>query len=223
MGSLIVVENLVKRYGERPDVLGGVSFSIEAGDFVTIYGKSGCGKTTLLNIMGGLDRPSAGSILFEGKDMFGLSENELAEMRLSRIGFVFQDYNLLPDLTVRENLALPLRLSKRKDGRRVEVLLGKFDLEHIADVKSAKISGGEAQRTAIARAMTNEPVIVLADEPTGNLDRGNAENVIDMFQLARTEFHTTIVLATHDENLTSEATRRMFLHDGVIDLNGGGQ
>ena len=217
MGSLIVVEDLVKRYGDRADVLNGITFSVEAGDFVAVYGRSGCGKTTLLNILGGLDRPSSGSVLIEGTDIVTLSEDDLAKVRLEKVGFVFQDYNLLPDLTVRENVALPLRFSKRKNGDQVAKLLRKFEIEYIADEKANRISGGEAQRTAIARAMTNEPVIVLADEPTGNLDDDNAENVMDMFQLARTEFHTTIVLATHDRNLASEANRRMFLHEGRIE------
>ena len=217
MGSLIAVRDLVKRYGDRTDVLGGITFSIDAGDFVTIYGRSGCGKTTLLNILGGLDRPTSGSVLVEGQDIVDLSEDHLAALRLEKMGFVFQEYNLIPGLTVRENVTLPLKFSKRKNGNLVAGLLKKFEIEHIAEEKANRISGGEAQRTAIARAMTNEPVIVLADEPTGNLDDDNAENVMDMFQLARVEFHTTIVLATHDKNLASEANKRMFLHEGRID------
>ena len=217
MGSLIAVRDLVKRYGDRAEVLGGISFSIDAGDFVTIYGRSGCGKTTLLNILGGLDKPTSGSVLIEGQDIVVLSEDQLAALRLEKMGFVFQEYNLIPDLTVRENVALPLKFSKRKNGDMVAKLIKKFEIEHIANEKANRISGGEAQRTAIARAMTNEPVIVLADEPTGNLDEDNAENVMDMFQLARSEFRTTVVLATHDRNLAEEADRRMFLHEGRID------
>lgn len=210
----IEIREVVKRYNGRGAVLDGVSFSVNDMEFLTVYGKSGCGKTTLLNIIGGLDRPTSGEVLVDGRSIVGLSEDALAVLRLEKIGFVFQDYNLLMDLTVRENVELPTRLSKRKDEPRTEVLLRKFDIEHIADEKANRISGGEAQRTAIARAMANRPRIILADEPTGNLDEENTENVISMFHVAREEFQTTIVLATHDPSLAKHATRKVLIEGG---------
>lgn len=210
----IEVKNLTKRYNGRAAVLDDITFSVEDREFVTIYGRSGCGKTTLLNIIGGLDRPTSGEVVIDGQSLAGLDEDELARLRLEKIGFVFQDYNLLMDLTVRENVELPTRFSKRKDGSSVDELLEKFDIKGIAEEKANKISGGEAQRTAIARAMTNRPRIILADEPTGNLDEDNTENVISMLQIVRDEFGTTVVLATHDADLSQHATRKVLIDGG---------
>jgi len=213
-GPLIQVKDVVKKYDDRPTILDGVTFSIEGGAFVTIYGKSGCGKTTLLNIIGGLDRPSEGEVIIDGLRLGEMNEDGLAKTRMSKIGFVFQDYNLLQDLTIRENVSLPLLLSRKEDGKRVDDLLRRFDIEDISSMTANKVSGGEAQRAAIARAMANDPKIILADEPTGNLDTENTENVIEMFLLARREFGTTIVLATHDEDLAKHASRSIRLVDG---------
>lgn len=210
----IEVKDLVKRYNGREAVLDSVTFSVEDKEFVTVYGRSGCGKTTLLNIIGGLDRLSSGDVAIDGESLVGLTEDELARLRLEKIGFVFQDYNLLMDLTVKENVELPTRFSRRKDGPGVGELLRKFDIEGIAGEKANRISGGEAQRTAIARAMTNRPRIILADEPTGNLDEENTENVISMLQVAREEYGTTIVLATHDVDLAKHATRKVLIEGG---------
>jgi putative ABC transport system ATP-binding protein len=214
MGALVVASELVKRYDERTAVLNGVGFSIQKGDFVAILGRSGCGKTTLLNILGGLDRPTSGVVEIEGENIVEMDENELARLRLQKIGFVFQEYNLLNDLTVRENIELPLKFSSKTDRDRVDRLQETFGISHISTDTVNKISGGEAQRTAIARAMINEPSIILADEPTGNLDDENAENVMEMFQLARNEFGTTIVLATHNRQVAEHASRTMHLHEG---------
>jgi len=212
--QVIRANQLVKRYGGRDAVLNGISLQVNEAEFQMVYGKSGCGKTTLLNILGGLDRPTSGEVVIDGQNIVGLNEDELARMRLDKIGFVFQDANLLMDLTVRENVRLPLKFSRRKDGGRVEDLLNKFDIHHIAEETANKISGGEAQRAAIARAMMNEPKIILADEPTGNLDIENTENVIEMFQLVRKDFGTTIVLATHDRDLAIHATSTVYLSEG---------
>lgn len=220
-GDVIQVRELVKKYNGRRPVLDGVSLDMGEKELVMVYGKSGCGKTTLLNILGGLDRPTSGEVLVDGESLVGLSEDRLARLRLEKIGFVFQDYNLLMDLTVRENVALPLRFSKRRDDGRVAKLLDKFGISAIADETANKISGGEAQRTAIARAMMNEPRIILADEPTGNLDEENTENVMGTFQLVREEFGTTIVLATHDQELARHATKRVRLAEGRAEVESG--
>jgi ABC-type lipoprotein export system ATPase subunit len=215
MADVIVVKDLIKKYNGRTPVLDGVSFSVVEGEFVSIFGKSGCGKTTLLNILGGLDRPSEGEVLVAGEAIASMGEDQLARFRLHNVGFVFQDYNLLQDLTVRENIALPARFSDRKtEEGRVDGLLRMFDIIGIADETANKISGGEAQRTAIARAMMNEPKIILADEPTGNLDKENAANVMDMFHLVRRDFGTTVILATHDSELAMHSTKRITLAGG---------
>ena len=211
---VISAKNLVRKFNGRTTVLDGVTFDITEKEFVVVQGKSGCGKTTLLNIIGGLDRPTSGDVLIDGESLAGLSEDGLARLRLDKIGFVFQDYNLLADLTVRENVALPLKFSRKKDTGRVDELLGKFDIKHLSDETANKISGGEAQRTAIARAMMNEPRIILADEPTGNLDSENAATVLNTFQFVRRDFGTTVVMATHDRELGRGSSKRIRLDDG---------
>lgn len=208
---VIQVRDLVKRYDGRTTILDCLTFSLDEGEFATVYGKSGCGKTTLLNILGGLDRPTSGSVRIGDTDIVRMSEDELAALRLKKIGFVFQDFNLLLDMTVRENISLPLKLGGDRDEKKVDSLLERFDISHIADENARRISGGEAQRTAIARAIVNEPVVILADEPTGNLDAENTQKVIAMFQSIRNEYGTTIVLATHDEDLATHASKTMHL------------
>lgn len=221
-GNVIEARDIVKKYNDKK-VLDGVSFSVGEREFVTVYGKSGCGKTTLLNIIGGLDGLTSGDILVDGKSIVGLSEDALAKMRLSKIGFVFQDFNLILDMTVRENIALPARFSGKRNVSRVDELLKKFEISHIADETANKISGGEAQRAAIARALMNEPKIILADEPTGNLDAENTENVIRTFQLAMRDFGTTIVLATHDIDLASYSSTKITLNEGVASVETSGK
>ena len=212
--NVIEVKDLVKKYDDRDPILDGVSFSVQEKEFVTIYGKSGCGKTTLLNILGGLDRPTSGSVEIQGTDIAGLGEDELARIRLKKIGFVFQDYNLMTDLTVRENVALPLRFSRRKSERLIDELLRRFEIEDIAEVTANKISGGEAQRVAIARALVNEPMIILADEPTGNRDFDNTEKVIETLRSIIEDFRTTVLLATHDRELAGYSSMRIHINDG---------
>lgn len=212
--NVIVAEDLVKKYEGRKVVLDHVSFSIREGEFVTVYGKSGCGKTTLLNILGGLDRPTAGDVRIDGESLVEMSENQLADLRVRKIGFVFQDFNLLPDMTVRDNIALPLRFSRKKDKEVVENLIRMFDIEDVADEMANRISGGEAQRTALARALVNKPSIILADEPTGNLDIENSINVMESLDRVVRELGTTVVLATHDMELGKYSTFRIMLRDG---------
>lgn len=208
------VDHIVKKYNDKKAVLADVTFSVREKEFVTIFGKSGCGKTTLLNILGGLDRPTSGSLFIDGDNIVGLSEDRLATIRLAKIGFVFQDYNLLMDMTVRENVALPLRFSARKDDGFVDELLEKFNIKHLAREDARKISGGEAQRTAIARALINKPRIILADEPTGNLDLESTETVLQTFRLAMKDLGTTVVLATHDREIARYATSKIYLDKG---------
>jgi len=210
----VEVIDLVKKYDGREAVLNGVTFSVQRGEFVTIFGKSGCGKTTLLNIVGGLDRPTSGDVKIEGQSTVDMSEDDHARLRLDRIGFVFQDYNLLSDLTVKENIALPLRFSGKKVAHGPEYLMDEFGISHIADERPNRISGGEAQRAAIARAMMNEPKVILADEPTGNLDSENTMNVIEAFKLIMRDFGTTVLLATHDKDLAKHSVSVLFLESG---------
>jgi putative ABC transport system ATP-binding protein len=218
--KVIEVDNLVKKFNGRKPILDGVSFSVGEKEFVTVCGKSGCGKTTLLNILGGLDRPTSGRVAIDGVDITDLGEDDLARLRLQKIGFVFQDYNLLMDLTVRENIALPLRFSKGRDTGVVDRLLEKFEISHIAGETANKISGGEAQRAAIARALVNTPRIILADEPTGNLDSENTRIVIETLQLVIKDFETTVVLATHDNDLAAFSSMRIEIVDGRVSLEG---
>jgi putative ABC transport system ATP-binding protein len=213
-GPAVEVLDLVKKYNGREAVLNGVTFSIDSSEFVTVFGKSGCGKTTLLNIIGGLDRPTSGDVRIEGHSTVGMSEDQLARMRLDRIGFVFQDYNLLSDLTVRENIALPLLFSGKKVAKSPDFLMDEFGITEIADETPNRISGGEAQRVAIARAMMNEPKVILADEPTGNLDSENTMNVIDAFKLIVEDFGATILLATHDKDLSRHSSMILLLDSG---------
>lgn len=216
---VIEVRNLTKRYNGRNEVLHDVTFSVDGSEFVIVSGRSGCGKTTLLNILGGLDRPTSGSVAIDGEHLEELSEDQLASLRLKKVGVVYQDFNLLMDLTVRENISLPLKFSKKKDEGKVNAMLDKFDIRHIAGETANRISGGEAQRVAIARALMNEPKIVLADEPTGNLDMENTDRVMQTFGLVREEFGATIVLATHDKDLAGYATTRILLESGRAIIN----
>ena len=210
----VEISNVVKSYKAGAPVLDDISLSFERSEFATIYGKSGSGKTTLLNLMGGLDRPTSGHIKVDGVDITNLPEDRLAGLRLEKIGFVFQDSNLLSDLTVRDNVAIPLRFSKRKVQGRADELLERFGLQSIADERANRISGGEAQRTAIARAMINEPRIILADEPTGSLDSDNTDTVLKAFELLTKDFETTIILATHDKEIAAYASSTIRLEDG---------
>ena len=214
----VSVEKLVKKYEGRI-VLDEVTFSIRRGEFVVIHGKSGCGKTTLLNIIGGLDRPTSGDVLIHGESTVRMTEDQLAKLRSDKVGFVFQDYNLLNDLTIKENIELPRRFSGKPVARSADALLEMFSISSIRDELPRKISGGEAQRAAIARAMMNEPEIILADEPTGNLDADNTRKVIEAFRLIQKEFGTTVILATHDLDLSKYSTSRISLESGKACLS----
>ena len=210
--DVVEVRNLVKRFDGRDAVLDGVDLAVAEHGFAVIYGKSGCGKTTLLNILGGLDRPTSGDVLLDGEQLVGASEDHLARIRIHKVGFVFQDYNLLDDLTVQENVALPLTFARKQDSGKVVGLLKSLGLDKIQRAYPNTISGGEAQRVAVARALINDPKVILADEPTGNLDTENAQRVIETLDLARREFGATVILATHDPHLVRRATTTEAVH-----------
>jgi ABC-type lipoprotein export system ATPase subunit len=208
ISQMIEVKGLRKQYGsDRTAVIDGVNLYVSKGEMVVLMGRSGCGKTTLLNLIAGLDRPNSGKILINGTDITGMTENELAKFRLMNVGFIFQDYNLIADLTILENVALPLKLAGIKDLKRARKLLDILDIGRLAEEDANTVSGGEAQRATIARAMANNPKVLLADEPTGNLDEGNAINVMEHFKKVQMEFDTTILIATHDKELSEFGNR----------------
>jgi len=213
---MIVVEDLVKRYNhDKAPVIDSASLRVEKGEMVVLMGRSGCGKTTLLNLIAGLDRPTSGEIVVNGASLSGMSEDELARFRLLNIGFVFQDYNLISELTILENVTLPLKLAGDKTLERAQKLLEIFDITGLAEEKANTVSGGEAQRAAIARAIANKPKVLLADEPTGNLDAENETNVMNYFKKIQNKFDTTIVVATHNKELSSYGNRTLQVTDLV--------
>ena len=204
-----------KSYDGRHDILKGIHLDIEPGQMVLIRGRSGSGKTTILNLIGCIDAPSKGSIFLNGYDTAKLPEKELARIRLHEIGIVFQTHNLLSDLTVIDNVFLPLRLAKSREGhKRAEELLRTFELGHLRDKKPNEVSGGERQRVAIARALANNPSILLADEPTSSLDLENCDIVMRAFKRANELFGATVVIASHDPIIEGYVTRTYVLRDG---------
>jgi putative ABC transport system ATP-binding protein len=201
------------------DAVRDVSLQIEQGEFVAIVGPSGSGKTTLLQLLGALDRPSAGEVRFEGRDLATLGETQLAELRLSAIGFVFQQFNLIPTLTAAQNVELalaPRRLSREQRDERVRELLAAVGLAPRGDHLPAQLSGGEQQRVAIARALANEPRVLLADEPTGNLDSTTGDEIVSLLRRLSAERAATTVLVTHDPDVAAAAARTIRMHDGRV-------
>ena len=217
------VQDVEKIYvGGRGGVaaLRGVSFTAEVGDFIALMGPSGCGKSTLLHILGGIDRPTRGNIELNGVQLTNLSEEEMTGVRRKEIGFVFQFFNLLPTLTVIENVALPLMLdstSERQANSQAKDLLTRVGLEERASHYPAELSGGEMQRTAVARALITSPKLLLADEPTGNLDSENGKQVMQLLAEINREMKLTIVLATHSEEAASYTKRIIRMRDGLIE------
>lgn len=219
--SLIEVKNLMKVYendGVSTSVLHGISFKIEKGEFVAIMGPSGSGKSTLMHILGFLDKLSSGSYVFEGKDVSGLTDDELADMRSNQVGFVFQAFNLLPRTTVLENVMLPLTYVKMDQSERMkkakEALVA-VGLEHRLNHFSNQLSGGEKQRVAIARSLVNNPAVIFADEPTGNLDSKSGLQVMRILQNLN-ESGRTIILVTHEKYTADHARRILRVRDGLI-------
>jgi len=221
---LLSARGLKKTYvlGQRTlEVLRGVDIEIARGDFVALRGASGTGKSTLLHLLGGLDTPNAGEIFFDGQNVSHFSDRELTHFRNRRVGFVFQAYHLLPELTALENVCLPARVARmgtRTATRRAEELLARVGLQGRLDHKPSELSGGEQQRVAIARALINEPELLLADEPTGNLDSHTGGEIIELLKSLRPEKQMTLIIATHDAKVAASAPRVIELVDGLINL-----
>jgi putative ABC transport system ATP-binding protein len=217
-----VLQNATRSYGEgatRVRALDALDLSIERGEFVAVLGPSGSGKTTLLQLLGALDRPSSGSIRFEGRPLEGLGDSALADLRLRAIGFVFQQFNLIPTLSAAENVEAglaPLAINRGERARSVETHLAAVGLAPRAGHLPSELSGGEQQRVAIARALARSPRVVLADEPTGNLDRSNGEVVMDLLARLHTDLRITLVVVTHDAWIAERADRVIRLADGRL-------
>jgi putative ABC transport system ATP-binding protein len=217
--TLISAEALTRTYRrgtETVRALDGVSFNIETGEFVAIVGPSGAGKTTLLHLLGCMDAPTSGHLSLAGRATGGLSDAALTRLRRETVGFVFQHFGLLPTLTVAENIALPTLFSRRKAGARTDELLERVALTHRRNHRPHALSGGEMQRAAIARALINAPQLLLADEPTGNLDSATGETIIDLFHQLNQE-GLTVVVVTHNAMLAEAAQRRLTLRDGLLE------
>ncbi|MXP74354.1 ATP-binding cassette domain-containing protein [Lachnospiraceae bacterium WCA-9-b2] len=216
--KILVVENLVKYYGEGENQVRAVDHTdmeIERGKFTAIVGRSGSGKSTLLHLIGGLDRPDEGKVWIEGKDIFALKDDRLAEFRRKKIGFIFQDFNLIPSLNVWENIVLPLGLDNRKVRREdVEEVLEKIGIADKKDAMPNALSGGQKQRTAIARALVTSPAMILADEPTGNLDSQTELEVMSLLKSCVKDMGQTLVMITHDEMIAQMSDRMIEIEDG---------
>lgn len=221
MNSWIVETKGLKKYyklGEHTvKALDGVDFQVREQEFVAIIGKSGSGKSTLLHMIGGLDNPTSGEVRVAGKYLSGMTKEELTIFRRRRVGFIFQNYNLVPDLSVYENVVLPIELDGRRiDGEFVEGILDLLKLQEKKEALPGTLSGGQQQRVAIARAIAAKPSIILADEPTGNLDTAASHDVLGLLKMAANQFQQTIILITHDNDIAQMADRIVRIEDGVI-------
>ena len=218
--SILQTKDLKKYYGSgdtQVKALDGVDLSVEQGEFVAKVGTSGSGKSTLLHMLGGLDRPTSGSVLVDGKDIFSLKDEGLTIFRRRKIGFVFQAYNLVPVLSVWENIVLPIQLDGRKvDRKYVREVIGILGLEKKLKSLPNQLSGGQQQRVAIARAMATKPAILLADEPTGNLDSKTSQDVLSLMKVTGQKFAQTMVMITHNEEIAQMAHRIVRIEDGRI-------
>lgn len=218
--EILRVENLTKTYGSgeaEVRALDNVSFTVEKGEFIAIIGPSGSGKSTLLHILGGVDRPTSGKVFIEGTDIYTLDETKLAIFRRRQIGLIYQFYNLIPVLDVGENITLPLLLDQRKaDQRQLTELLATLNLTERARHLPNQLSGGQQQRVSIGRALVNNPALMLADEPTGNLDSANSADIIRLLRLSNQKYNQTLILITHDQNIALQANRILSIEDGRI-------
>jgi len=218
--KILEVTNLCKTYGKGDTMvkaLDNVSFSVEKGEFLAIIGPSGSGKSTLLHILGGVDVPTSGSVVINQTDISNLDETALAIFRRRKIGLIYQFYNLIPILTVQENLTLPLLLDGRKpDKKQIDTLVKRLGLENRLDHLPNQLSGGQQQRVSIGRALVNNPALMLADEPTGNLDSENSKEIISLLRQFNKEFNQTVIIITHDEKIANSADRVITIEDGKI-------
>lgn len=220
MSIIVKVDDLVKYYGEGENLVKAVdhtSLQIERGKFTAIVGRSGSGKSTLLHLLGGLDRPDSGKVFIEDKDVFAFKDDRLAKFRREKIGFIFQDYNLIPSLNIWENVVLPLGLDNRKVVKEeVEQIIEKLGLSDKITAMPNTLSGGQKQRTAIARALVTNPAMILADEPTGNLDSQTELEVMNLLKRCVSEFGQTLVMITHDEMIAQMADVVIVIEDGKV-------
>lgn len=218
--EILKVENLTKTYGSGENLVHAVddvSFSVEKGEFVAIVGASGSGKSTLLHLIGGVDRPTSGKIFVDGNDISKMNDDKLAVFRRRQVGIVYQFYNLIPILTVEENIMLPCDLDGRGvDRERLEMILDSFGLRARRKHLPNQLSGGQQQRTSIARALINNPSLVLADEPTGNLDSKSSEEVMSMLKMCNQSYGQTVIMITHNLDIAKQADRIITISDGKI-------
>ncbi len=218
--EILKVENLTKTYGKgenKVTAVDNISFSIEKGEFVAIVGASGSGKSTLLHLLGGVDRPSSGKVIMDGKDIYTLNNDQLAIFRRRQIGIIYQFYNLLPILNVEENITLPCDLDGQKvENEKLNELVKTLGLENRKNHLPNQLSGGQQQRVSIGRAMINNPAIMLADEPTGNLDSKASDEIISLLKLSNKKYNQTVIIITHDLEIASQAERVITFEDGKI-------
>ncbi len=218
--EILKVENLCKKYGKGENTVKAVdniSFSVESGEFVAIIGASGSGKSTLLHLIGGVDRPTSGKVYIDGKDIYTLNDDNLAIFRRRQVGLIYQFYNLIPVLNVAENITLPTKLDGREvNNKRLNELLTTLGLEKRRFNLPNQLSGGQQQRVSIGRAMMNEPALMLADEPTGNLDSKASDEIISLLRLSNKKYNQTVIIITHDEKIALEADRIITIDDGKI-------
>lgn len=218
--EILKVENLIKTYGSGENLVNAVddvSFSVEKGEFVAIVGASGSGKSTLLHLIGGVDRPTSGKIFVDGNDISKMNDDKLAVFRRRQVGIVYQFYNLIPILTVEENITLPCDLDGRGvDRERLETILDSFGLRARRKHLPNQLSGGQQQRTSIARALINNPSLVLADEPTGNLDSKSSEEVMSILKMCNQSYGQTVIMITHNLDIAKQADRIITISDGKI-------
>ena len=223
--EILKVEHLSKTYGTgeaKVEALKDACFSLQKGEFAAVVGESGSGKSTLLNCVGGLDTPTAGKVLLDGQDLFAMKENKRTVFRRQNIGFIFQSFQLIPELNVEQNIIFPILLDYQKpDKRRVDEILEVLGLSDRRYHLPGQLSGGQQQRVAIGRALIMRPMLVLADEPTGNLDSKNSQDVMDLLMKASRYYQQTILMITHNENLTANVDRVLKVRDGELSDLGG--
>ena len=218
--ALLTAQKLRKHYGKEPNIvraLDGVNLEIDAREFVAVVGQSGSGKSTLLHMLGGLDKPTDGTVVISGHELDKMSDEQLTIFRRRNVGFVFQSYNLVPILSVYENIVLPIELDgSTVDKPFVDEIIGTLGLAEKRDAMPNQLSGGQQQRVAIARALATKPSIILADEPTGNLDSKTSQDVLGVLKMTSTQFHQTIIMITHNEHIAQLADRVVNIEDGKI-------